>query len=286
MIGTNPLDPNQLAPTEILHTALNLSCQYGIYADFLNEDDIVNEIYKVFTDRCVKRVSNSAEEIGNCLGYWVDETTAELCLTVSDLFVIGDAKCREWSLLFNDMIRLQGISSSRITVVQYTSNGGFTTDLLAQLQGDIETVFDPCNGFWFQNQFPLQTALFVKNYDFNENIKFYASPDSPDEHLTCQNYPITYPFLNGIAAQGVNNEDPPSNFLDHAIVRFNGKYFDASYGSLPFNNKLEYEHGSLDGFGSFIAMEYLNSNNVLVQSILVWLAEKEKEQTLESMINP
>jgi hypothetical protein len=52
------------------------------------------------------------------------------------------------------------------------------------------------------------------------------------------------------AAQG--NPNPRAHFCNHAIVRFNGAYYDPSYGTGPFASPTAWEDASLDGFGAYV----------------------------------
>jgi hypothetical protein len=49
--------------------------------------------------------------------------------------------------------------------------------------------------------------------------------------------------LPGIPGQ--NNPNPPSTFLDHAVVQYQDKLYDPSYGGTPYNNIVSWEDTSL-----------------------------------------
>ncbi len=96
IVGDNPNDEYD-RPTQILHTTLNLAC--GNSVNLSDKDEIVSSIYTEFTDRCVKRVNEKAEEIGNCLGYWQPPTDGS-CATVSEFLIQENARCNEWADFF------------------------------------------------------------------------------------------------------------------------------------------------------------------------------------------
>jgi len=61
----------------------------------------------------------------------------------------------------------------------------------------------------------------------------------------------------------INNININSLFADHALIEFNSKIYDTSYGTGPFNSLVEWEDGSIDAFGvevgeygSFLTGEY------------------------------
>jgi hypothetical protein len=61
---------------------------------------------------------------------------------------------------------------------------------------------------------------------------------------------FTFPCfeLDGMQAQG-SSSDPQSSFADHAVVEFNGKWFDPSYGGVSYASLVEWEDANIDGTG-------------------------------------
>lgn len=47
---------------------------------------------------------------------------------------------------------------------------------------------------------------------------------------------------------GQGNPNPPGGFFNHFIVKYDGKYYDPSYGGGPFDTQNDWENASLDGF--------------------------------------
>jgi len=53
-------------------------------------------------------------------------------------------------------------------------------------------------------------------------------------------------------ASGQGNIDPRSEFENHAIVKYNNRYYDPSYGSAIASSANTWETPALDGFGSIL----------------------------------
>lgn len=54
------------------------------------------------------------------------------------------------------------------------------------------------------------------------------------------------------SASGQGNTNPYPEFENHAIVKYNNKYYDPSYGSAIANDANSWETPALDGFGSIV----------------------------------
>ena len=57
-------------------------------------------------------------------------------------------------------------------------------------------------------------------------------------------HPIAHIAVKPNPAQG--NPAPARLFLDHALVKYNGKIYDPSYGTGPFNSLKDWENASLE----------------------------------------
>ena len=69
----------------------------------------------------------------------------------------------------------------------------------------------------------------------------------------------SHPGLPGILGQG-NVQDPRSIFANHAVVKYNGKLYDPSYGKSYLNlNMGSYEDASIDAVRGVIVKILFNS---------------------------
>ena len=64
-------------------------------------------------------------------------------------------------------------------------------------------------------------------------------------------------------ASGQRNTGPRSEFENHAIVKYNGKYYDPSYGSSIANDANSWETPALDGFGSILQYKDAHANKFI-----------------------
>jgi hypothetical protein len=81
--------------------------------------------------------------------------------------------------------------------------------------------------------------MLVKNWTFNSTG---TAPTNciPFTHL------LSEISSNPVPAQG--NLSPPPAFVNHWILKYNGQWYDPSYGHGPFPSDSAWEYGSLDGF--------------------------------------
>lgn len=143
---------------------------------------------------------------GTQLKYW-DGGSASATNTAG-LLRDGNGQCGAWAEFFIDMLKVQGISSTKIEVLDATD--------------------------------PRRRSFLVKNWTF------IGSGVSPGTARYVYVLGIDVTDASGVAGQG--NPDPPGGFYNHFIVRYSGQYYDPSYGTGPFSSQSEWENASLDGF--------------------------------------
>jgi hypothetical protein len=143
---------------------------------------------------------------GTQLKYW-DGGSASATNTAG-LLSDGNGQCGAWAEFFIDMLKVQGISSNKIEVLEASD--------------------------------PRDRAFLVKNYTFT------GTGVSPGTAPYVYVLGIDVIDASGVAGQG--NSDPISAFYNHFIVSYSGQYYDPSYGSGPFGSQSEWENASLDGF--------------------------------------
>lgn len=73
----------------------------------------------------------------------------------------------------------------------------------------------------------------------------------------------------GVSAQGFG--DPYSQFTTHALIKYNGQYFDPSYGN-KFLNSNDWETASLAAFESRCRLTRIE-NGVEKDHFISWIAE-------------
>lgn len=218
------------------------------------ETEIVDNIYSDFLDQCVTRYHST-----NCMEYWGGATPPQVqpnpsptCWTAEGLIAYEDATCGAWADLFHVLLEIQGITGSQVSDVDwnYTLNGSdvlqITSDLNSFFGSEISNVLlygGSSNGYHAQ--------FLVKDWALTSAEKIAISEDDGNG-----SYPIVlnngnkmfWREKNGVVGQG--NENPRSEFNNHAIVKYNSKYYDPSYGSNVSLSSNEWENSALAGFGS------------------------------------
>lgn len=268
-------------PTTFFHSSIYLSCLaangLGKIGTSPDPDGVVSGIYSEFSDRCVQKVGGSA-----CMRYWggwnpLDPIVDPECRSIKGLLHYQDANCGEWAALLHDMVKIQGIDGSNVTVVIYgdrigdTGIGALPTVLSDLLREDISSFFGLAASD--VTIYPYG-YFFVKSYTFGGVRKFYVEQNATTPPITVfgTTNKIYSANLTGAAAQGIL--DPRSLFENHAIVEYIKKdgakiIYDPSYGTSPFANQNDWENASIEGFGAFLIY-----NNPLTgkEHYLIWLA--------------
>ncbi len=265
--------------TKAFHTILYLGCKNAVVLDA--KKLIVRSIYTEFQDQSVRRVGSN-----NDMTYWRPSNPAPepACFTTAGLLRYEDSRCGAWANLFRDMILVQGIPS--VDLVNVDWHNPLSGSDANQLSSDLNTFFagEPnTSQFSFIEPFPRSNQilgiLLVKSWDFTSSIgptggsggnnKFFIHETDPNgvASITIANgNSIRAAELNGIPGQG--NPDPQSFFVNHAMVKYDGSYFDPSYGSPPQSSGNDWENASLDGFGTFFFYERIENNMLRTYDIL------------------
>ncbi|MEO1514316.1 MAG: hypothetical protein AAFV95_04865 [Bacteroidota bacterium] len=207
-------------PTSVYHTSLHLGC---VNANGLSgESEIVSNMYTPFLEFDVRRTSDNL-----LLTYYSNRATVTRCNTLQLLLesVDGDGRCGAFAMLFDDMIKVQGISGSRcrgMTVAGPVGINGFvalSSAALDKIRVNAETFFGI-------NDVMIDYELYhflVKEWDNTTEGTFI--PLSGDSYESAKSDPGAL----GVRGQG-NVDDPRSIFLNHAIVTYDNELFDPSYG--------------------------------------------------------
>jgi len=201
--------------TTVFHTLVHLGCKNA--DGETDKSTIVDKIYEEFKDRKVLRI-----ETKKAMTYWsnINPAPEPFCWSTSGLLKYGDGRCGAWADFFKDMIKVQGIFNINKVYVEppMISN-------IQQLRLDIKNYLG-------EGKYEVVPIFYVKNWDLSS-----LNPFNPIDK-------------SGIPGQG--NNDPKSDFTNHAIVEFNNKYYDPSYGSGPFDSRIDWEDSSIEGFGAYI----------------------------------
>lgn len=276
--------------TFIHHTTLFLSCKNA--TGLTNDNDIVDNIYSEFLDRDVRKINGNGP-----MKYWGSElfdlVNFDDCRPVYGFLALENTTCGTWAAFFNDMIRMQGISTSKVSVIEWTtvdwqyymnfSPNGY--QLVNNYISDVNLFFAGTEWNYvgsqdeFGNLYP--TAEFaVKDWDENNLVqprKFVMS----ESNLNGIPSDIEYssyingnwvPWVDSEGAEGQGNDDPKCEFTNHAVVSYNNKYYDPSYGSPIRTNQNEWENKALSFFQAYVAHKVVINGEEKWEKI-IWIGE-------------
>lgn len=203
-----------------------------------------------------------------------------------------DGACQGWASFFEDIVRLQGISTAEMSTVTYNQYVLSASDVI-KMNNDAKTFLgsqisnlsylppDPGS----TSSTGIRSDFLVKKWNVSALSKFVMN-ESTNKHFGIT--PINITLANGkvisivvqSGACGQGNNDPRSEFENHAITKYNGKYYDPSYGSMIASSANDWESPALDAFGSIMVYTH-NGNDYYIN----WIGHLNNN-TFQSNINP
>lgn len=235
------------------------------------ESEAVDKIYCAFTRvlngvPAVQRINpKTFKPTGDPMTYWGTSNPAPQpqCWSTAGLLLIGDGRCGAWANFFYDALRVNGITSTVETVNPPENNVPGTspnppslyTAAQTKLQSDV-------NAYLPSGSYQVTPIFYVKNWNL---LSYATAPFSPVRN-------------SGVPGQG--NPNPRSDFDNHAIVEYSGKYYDPSYGSPVSSSRVNWEDASLDGYGAYI----VDAGSALIQ--FKWIWEQDPKGTQETIFQP
>ncbi len=231
--------------------------------------DVWQGIWSEFSDRVVQRVDKNTGDAsldapnadgGVGMIYW----RLGVLLIPRDLDEMledGHSTCGSWSVLLQACANTQGISGHDDVLIEapepidysnlisdYRSvysvppantvsfrkipNTGIVAMPAAPAHGDICLLVDS------DNDYSTHGVFFVKTTSIAGNFVDVPASDAG------------FPAPSSSPAQG--NSNAKAWFGNHGIVKYDGKYYDPSYGGVPFSGKAQWEDGSLQYFGAYV----------------------------------
>ena len=296
----NPLyviRPVEAPDMDFYHTLLYYGCKYG--KGHTTDVAIVDNIYnKVFGPKKLLRRDEPTNLNG--MTYWgkANPLNSNSCWYTPALLSFEDGTCGAWADFMLNILKVQGIFSELSVVTwgedddgEIIQNSTKHLELLSQISNyfglerdNVHIYFTASN---YGNYLVISEDFFVNNFLFSGD-KFYSweneySPNGYSKdpmYIQSTNNFLLFSPLNGAKAQG--NENPRSTFENHAIIKYDGKYYDPSYGSTGGQSKNSWENISLAGFGHGKKIFFFQGNQ---WRQVCWLMETNNE-TLQTTIKP
>jgi hypothetical protein len=240
-------------------------------------NDVANAIWTEYTDRIVQRrelnpVSGQIAHFGSNLQYYTPWNLGTDDLFREKLFdKFWTTKCRIWTtaeILEKTMGRCGGWA-------HFMEDSFKTHGLNASYQGldDLPDFVRPADGSQF---------MLIKNWKFGTATGAGVFPYLMEvQKLSRGQNTLGLVFLkkefdDAPGAAGQSNPNPPGWFGigDHAVVVYNGKIYDPSYGNGPFDTFRQWEAASLDGYGKKLSETTEQLPEGTKQSTVVFGARK------------
>jgi hypothetical protein len=276
----NIIPPGHVEPINLQHTFLHIGCKNA--KGFAVDNQIVDAIYNdEFTDRDVRRFDGDGP-----IQYWgPDNLSTPECWQPSQMLINLDGRCGGWAAFFYVILHIQGIDDASIVGVDW-NNETLPDDYVSSLNSYIMSIFggEHVNVYhldkWLQHNtgHPPRSHFYVKKWNFTDmqnNFfihKYYSIYVNFASSLTLLNgNTIEDRELDGIEAQGISN--PRSEFENHAIIRYNGKFYDPSYGSEIKNTSSDWQVNSIDGSGGMVRYFRLNPLGEVESYFINWLGQ-------------
>ncbi len=272
-----------LQSDRIYHKVIHIGCEKANGES--DPEEIIKKSYSEYTDRSVSRMNSSTP-----IQYWgswatTDPTTGPYAslsaFKTEGLFEHDDGRCGSWADFFRLVGETQGIPNVKGVRIEWQENtpkivrGGNTYPGMTDANINLLNA-DFKNKFGSQQTLPSvigsSANIYVKNWCFTSGRSFYLYEKTPS--ITMIGTTSLNPCENtGIAAQ--SNSDPKSEFPNHAIVEYNAKFYDPSYGTdnNSTRNANEWENVSLDGFGTDFPYMARDENSEFKDIILIWIKE-------------
>ena len=277
-----PLAKSDILPfhKNIYHTLIHYGCKN---ANGLNNiDKIIDEVFQktfIETNRKIKRIDKPTTD---AMTYWGTSTStvSGYLFDVENLIYTEDATCGAWADFFNRMLLTQGFDTTQVATVNVfwdKQNWGeeLPKALENEMKADFNAVFGSSATISQIKKDTFNSMFFVKNWNFPNKNKFYSEKDT----LFIKKDTLTNPLLVfpadelGLPAQGNNN--PRAWFQNHALVHYNNRYYDPSYGSSLGVLPAVWEDAAIKAFGTTFYISYTDykDGEIKTEKLAHWVKE-------------
>ena len=261
----DPLTPSSERQLTLFDTACRQATGLSATAD------VVAKVYSVFTHKDssgipdVERINPATSQPNGVeLTYWSPTNPAPQpeCWSTAGLLSIGDGRCGAWANFLYDALQVDGITSTVETVNPPENNVPGTSGSPPSLYTAAQTKLTAdITAYLPSGTYQVIPIFYVKSW----NLSTYSTaPFSPVRNT-------------GVAGQG--NANPRAEFDNHAIVEYDGKDYDPSYGSPVFSSRVSWEDASLDGYGAYVI-------NSATGTEYKWIWELDPKGTQETIFQP
>ncbi len=264
--SSNPLyviRPTTAPDMDFYHTLLYYGCKYG--KGHTTDVAILDNTYnKVFVPKKLLRRDEPTKVDG--MSYWGldNPQNTNYCWTTPALLRYEDGRCGAWADFMQQMLKVQGIDTKIGALFPIISvideNSIHHSKFMAEASQYFGQELLNLDITYYTNKSGVKYilgAFFVKIWNFTDDSPFYLW-NKEWKPLMVPSGPINLENGNtlikseqdGEIAQ--NNKNPQSTFEDHAVVLYNDKFYDPSYGiPVPSGGlgQITYESTAIQGYG-------------------------------------
>jgi hypothetical protein len=228
--------PGASSTRPLYETIVDIGCRNA--DGCASEASIVGAIWGDFSDPAigVTRKDTDGDNVtdGVEMRYWYNNPSADnLAQSIGNMLkppvpgetrIDGNASCLAWSQVFKRTLDAQGLLEANEKPEAHV----------------LGLMYHPDDQY---------ARMLVKDWTFSGSGSLPGEyPYVVDEETTDQ---------NGVAGQG--NANPPGQFRNHFVVKYNGRIYDPSYGGEPFGTtaadcEQKHEDGSISGFSTLVVV--------------------------------
>lgn len=257
-------------------------------------DAAFDKVWNEFSDRFVSRVDPiTGDPTRDSMGmvYWLPGGNG--CVTVSQFLDDGDASCGTWAEFQTEVMKAIGVNTAVVSTVDAPLPANYSGSVTAykayaNFSGNVYWYsYNGANG----NNVPAslnagdRILYFQSNNGVNGGIFFV-------KQLNLGNSPIIAIPANNAgfpnsSSEAQGNINARAWFGNHAIVKYNNKYYDPSYGGASKASGTEWEDNALQYFGGLFTVAESNGlGGVTALETLLWNERADPKGAQETNIAP
>lgn len=257
-------------------------------------DTAFDGIWNEFSDRIVSRVDPIAETATRDqtgMIYW--KPSGNGCVTVPQLLIDGDASCGTWAEFLTEVVKAIGVNTAVVSTVDAPLPANYANAVAAyktyaNFTGNV--YWHSYNGANGSNVTANLNAgdrvlAFQTNNGVNEGVFFVKQLNLGNSQILA--IPANNSGFPNSSSQAQGNPNARAWFGNHAIVKYNNKYFDPSYGGTSKANSVDWEDHAIQYYGGiFTVVESDGVGRFTALDDLLWNERPDPKGTQETNIEP
>ena len=255
-----------LTESRLFHTVIHIGCANANGISGTDEVKVFNKIWDEFSDRVVSRVDPKTCKMDRDpkgMIYW--KVGSRVCRSVTAFLKIGHTSCGTWATFFRSCAYAQGITNHTREVVQapnVVNRGKLIIDYKAQfsITGNVYWEYGSSNNFPAGGLSTGDKVLTLISDNSTlggltqtDGVFFVKSVDFGGKEILAK--PAGFAGFPGSSSEAQGNKNAKAWFGNHAIVKFNNKFYDPSYGGIFYDTFVKWEEASLQAYGALFRVK-------------------------------